>query len=170
LNWKSRQHHQTSVLDVFRFEWVVELLRTVRDTQTAGFAGMLSVLYVADQPVAVHLGARTNTVAHIWYPAFDTTFGKYSPGLVLLTELARALSSLGVRRLDFGPGPQQYKQRFKSGEYPLAIGVVDSHRAAGVARHASRRAKAWVRQSALRGPVRIPAHMLFRFRQWLAFR
>ena len=49
---------------------------------------MFSVLYVADQPAALHLGMCCRGVWHSWFPTYDVAFAKYSPGLLLLLELA----------------------------------------------------------------------------------
>ena len=73
-------------------------------------------------------------------------------------------------RIDLGPGPQRYKQQVKSGDLGVARGTVDQSSAVGAAR------RSWhgIRNRICRGPfarvAKVPAHMLFRLRQWQDFR
>lgn len=160
INWKTAQHLRTGVPDVFQLPWVTQLLRQVWRTQTPRFCGMLSVLRAGDVPLAVHLGMRTRHVAHMWYPAYDPQFGRYSPGMLLFLRLARALADRGVRRIDFGPGGQEYKQRLASGTIQVARGVAET----SAARHAVRRglsaAAHWGRTNRWAAPARVPGRLL----------
>ncbi len=170
LKWKTEHHKLTGVLDVFQFDWIVQLLRRVRDTQTDGFRGCLSVLYAADTPIAVNLGMRTPLAANLWYPTYDRQYSNYSPGMVLFLMLAEALADEGVRRLDFGPGPQLYKKRLMTGSLPVAIGAIDRVGLAGKLRNTWQWTRKRVRNSPIRNTVGLPANMLFRFRKWMAYR
>jgi len=170
LMWKSLQHQRTGVLDVFRFDWVKRFLRKVRDTRNDDFSGMMSVLFAGNDAVAVHLGLRNRAVAHVWYPAYDPRWAKYSPGMSLFVELARELANQGVQRIDLGPGPQRYKRSLQTGAVQVAIGTVDRWPAARWARRRWTNARGWFEQLPLRDQVQAPAKMLFRARQWLALR
>lgn len=170
VEWKSAQHARTGVFDVFRLGWVTELLRRVHGFQRGSFAGVMSVLSAGGRPIAVHLGMRTGTVAHLWYPAFDPAFGQYSPGIILFLEMARELAEQGVVRVDLGPTPQRYKQSLKSGEIEVAIGTADRHALAQIGRKAWQAGRRRIRASVLAQPARIPANWLFRLRQWRALR
>ena len=170
LSWKTQQHQRTGVLDVFQFDWVKRFLRQVRDTQCGDFRGLMSVLFAGRDPVAVHLGLQSRTVAHLWYPAYDPRWAEYSPGMSLFVELARALADHGIRRIDLGPGPQRYKRSLQNGGVQVAIGTVDRWPAARWTRRGWNGARSFVRQFPLADRIRIPASLLFRMRQWLAVR
>ena len=88
LDWKTAQYRRTRRLEIFATSWVVNLLETVRQIDTAGFGGPLSALYAGDHLLAVHLGLRTRNALHIWFPAYNLQFERFSPGLVLLLRLA----------------------------------------------------------------------------------
>jgi len=145
LGWKSAQHRRTGVVDVFERPWVVRLLDEVRRAADDDFRGQLSVLYAGATPVAVHLGIRSRATAHIWYPAYDPRFAGYSPGLVLLVQLTRALAEAGAQRIDLGPGDQPYKQRLKSGDLDVAIGVADRFPLVARVRRIVHRVRGWLR-------------------------
>ncbi len=147
IEWKSAQHARTGVVDVFKFRWVTDLLRRVHSHQKASFSGVMSVLSAGGQPIAVHLGMRTGTVAHVWYPAFNPDFGEYSPGMILFLELARALAEDGVRRIDLGPTPQRYKQSLRSGDIPVAIGTADRYLLAHMGRQVWQAGRRRIRDS-----------------------
>jgi len=168
IEWKSAQHIRTGVVDVFQCGWVTDLLRGVQRAQTDSFSGIMSVLSVGGQPIAVHLGMKTRTVAHMWYPAYNTAFGGYSPGMILFLELASRLAAAGVVRVDLGPTPQRYKQSLRSGDIAVAIGTADRHAWARVGRRAWHAGRNQLRNSAIAKPAKLPAKWLFQLRQWRA--
>jgi CelD/BcsL family acetyltransferase involved in cellulose biosynthesis len=130
LRWKIAQYERTGARNAFRDAWAVELVTRIARTQTPHFAGTVSVLYVADEPVAVHLGMRTATVLHYWFPAHDVTHRalRYSPGLILLAAMIEHFARTGIRRLDFGKGDYRHKREFGTGERWVAEGACGNSR------------------------------------------
>jgi CelD/BcsL family acetyltransferase involved in cellulose biosynthesis len=169
LAWKSAQYQRTKVLtDMFSFPWAVQFLERILAHSGEAFAGLLSALYFGDRLVAAHLGMRTATALHYWIPSYDTEFGKHSPGLILLMEIARAAAESGVRRLDLGKGDDDYKARLKSGAIQLSEGAVVVNRLAGLLRQTWRRTRTLVRDSAiLSAPARVAMRWLPALRGWL---
>ena len=122
--WKRRQYAETGVSDVLADAGGQALLGHVHAAHGDGFAGVLSVLHAGDQVAAVHLGLRSGEVLHSWFPAYNADLHRYSPGLVLLLELAAAAPALGIRELDFGKGEARYKLALATGTVPLHEGCV----------------------------------------------
>jgi len=60
-----------------------------------------------------------------WVPAYHAALAKYSPGVVLHLELAKAAAGEGIRRIDLGRGENPMKLGLKSGASPVAIGSVE---------------------------------------------
>ena len=149
LRWKSEQYKRTGAVDIFSFSWVRDVVRRVHGAQHGGFAGLLSVLYVADEPVAAHLGLRSRTTWHYWLPAYDRRLAKHSPGLILLLEMTRAAVGLGLDRIDLGKGDALYKRRLANASVPLAEGRIDASLVASMTSSASR----VVRRAARRTPL-----------------
>jgi CelD/BcsL family acetyltransferase involved in cellulose biosynthesis len=127
LEWKRVQYAETGVRDVLADAESRELLEQVYATRGAEFAGALSVLYAGDVVAALHFGLRSASVWHSWFPAYNRELRRYSPGLVLLLELARTASLLGIREIDLGKGEARYKQSFATGSLPLHEGCVGAH-------------------------------------------
>jgi CelD/BcsL family acetyltransferase involved in cellulose biosynthesis len=122
--WKTARIRARGERDAFSNPMLSALRESLCGVQTDGFAGMLSALYAGDELVALHLGMRSRLAWHYWFPAYNPRFAKYQPGLILLLEFARAASSLGSVRIDFGAGDEAYKHRLASGATELAQGRV----------------------------------------------
>ena len=102
-----------------------ELLQDLSRTTEPGFKGILSALYFDDRLVAVHFGMMTGQVLHWWFPAYDPSLRKYSPGLILLLETARTAAQQGIERIDLGKGEERYKLSFMTGSQTVYEGSVD---------------------------------------------
>ena len=147
LRWKSEQYKRTGAVDIFSFPWVRDVVRRAHGARDDGFAGLLSVLYVADEPIAAHLGLRSRTTWHYWLPAYDRRFAKHSPGMVLLLQMTEAAVGLGLERIDLGKGDALYKRRLANASVPLAEGTIDASLAASLTSSASRFARRVVRRT-----------------------
>ena len=152
--WKSAQYRQTGISDLFAVEWPVHLLKRILRERSEAFSGMLSALYFGDRLAAVHLGMRSFGVLHYWFPAYDRELRRYSPGMALAIELARASASLRLRRIDMGKGTAEWKVSLKSGAVPLAEGCCSTSTVVRLARDGMSRAKAWALTSRFGAPVR----------------
>ncbi len=125
LDWKSAQLERWKIFDVFRVDWVVELLRVLCRAQSPGFSGVMSALYAGDTLTAVHLGLRSHTILCSWIPTLNPEYQRYSPGLILHLELAKSAEEYGITRIDLGRGSNPLKRSLSSGNIELAIGSVD---------------------------------------------
>lgn len=169
LAWKSAQYLRTGLTDVFGVGWTVRLLRDLLGYTGEPFAGMFSALYAGERLVAVHYGMRSGRVLHSWFPAYDQSLGKYSPGLVLLLLLAQAAEGVGIRRIDLGKGEEKYKVSLKSGAVPVGEGRVIPSRLMRGAVACWTVADRWARQSPAGGLVRGLASWTRPLRSWLRF-
>lgn len=149
MEWKSAQYRRTGRRDRFAKEWISALVTRLADTREPGCSGVLSVLYVADRPVAAHFGLRSRTVLSCWFPSYDTDFARYSPGLILHLRMAEGAAAEGIGMLDLGRGAAEYKDALKTGELRVYEGssVRPGPRAAlyRLGREPARRAHRYVR-------------------------
>jgi CelD/BcsL family acetyltransferase involved in cellulose biosynthesis len=124
IEWKRRQYAATGVRDVLGDADGRELVGHVSVVRSVGFGCVLSTLYAGDVVAGLHLALRSGEVWHSWFPAFNPGLRQYSPGLVLMLELARAAPALGVHEIDLGKGEARYKQALATGSVPLHEGSV----------------------------------------------
>jgi CelD/BcsL family acetyltransferase involved in cellulose biosynthesis len=118
--WKSDQYQRTGRTDRFARPWIVRLVEHLHET---GF-GVLSVLTAGDRPVSAHFGLRSGTVMAGWFPAYDTEFAKYSPGMIGHLRLAEGAAAHGITEIAMGRGGKEFKEWLKSREIPIAEGRV----------------------------------------------
>ncbi|KPH98885.1 hypothetical protein OK074_6140 [Actinobacteria bacterium OK074] len=122
--WKSAQYRRTGRSDRFAHAWINRLTQQLFHTRSQQFAGILSVLYAGERPIAAHFGLRTERVLACWFPAYDPAFAKYSPGLVLHLRMAEGAAADGIAYLDLGRGQKEYKDSLKTRELGVCEGWV----------------------------------------------
>jgi CelD/BcsL family acetyltransferase involved in cellulose biosynthesis len=154
IRWKSEQCRRANIHDYFDDEPAVRLVRDIANTKVDGFEGLVSVLYVGDSIAAAHMGMRSHKVLHYWFPGYEHSLGKYSPGGILLIKLAEKMAELGVTTLDLGKGEDPYKASFMTGAVPLIGGVVDVPSAPALIRRARINGERWLRRSPTMEPFR----------------
>jgi CelD/BcsL family acetyltransferase involved in cellulose biosynthesis len=153
LAWKSAQYTRTGAVDIFGHAWVLDVIRHAHSSNTPHFAGLLSVLFAGDEPVAIHFGLRSASVWHWWLPAYDPARARYSPGILLLVAMARSAVELGVRAIDLGKGEALYKRRFANSSAAVAVGAVERPSVAAVWGRMERAANAILCRTPARGAV-----------------
>ena len=57
-----------------------------------------------------HFGLRTATTLVGWFPAYDTEFARYSPGIVHHLHMAEHAAASGLLMVDMGKGGREYKE------------------------------------------------------------
>lgn len=169
LRWKDEQHRRTGRLRVLQYDWLVQLLRNLKNNETTDGIGLFSVLYAGENLVAVHLGLRSQAVIHLWFPAYDPEFEEYSPGLCLLLKLAEYGANCGIARMDLGRGEERYKANFKSGDILIGEGAVDLRPISGPLRKQWYHTKRTLRNSRWKKQFAWPMEVTRRLRQKLAF-
>lgn len=122
--WKRAQYRRTGVFDVFSVGWTNRLMRDIAGRRGDGFAGCVSSLRIGGRIAAVHVGMRSATAMHYWFPAYDPAFSNYGPGLALLLEIARGSAAQGVTAIHLGPGDYDFKQHLGGYQIGLAAGCV----------------------------------------------
>lgn len=159
IEWKRQQCQATGSADFFGLDWTVKLVDQLHDTRTEEFGGILSALWVNDQLIAAHMGMYSRTIWHYWFPGYEESYSKFSPGLILLFKMAEEAPSRGLVAIDLGKGDDFYKSRVMSS----AIGVADGRVALPSLktgwRVASERLTEWARHS----PIAAPARQLRRY-------
>lgn len=171
LAWKSAQCKASGSINVFGARWTNDLVERLLHThEPDGFGGILSTLHAGDDLLAAHFGMRSQTVWHYWFPSYHHGYGNFSPGLLMLLDMAKTAQSLGLHVIDLGKGDAPYKTRMMSYGVPIAEGRIELPSIAASVRQLRVRSEAWLRASPIAEQVRVPGRALKRLERWLRFR
>jgi CelD/BcsL family acetyltransferase involved in cellulose biosynthesis len=163
VGWKRSQYRETRQTDVLAPAWVERLTRDLRGRRDPAFRGLFTTLRVGGRMVAGHFGLQSAGVTHAWFIAHDCDFGRFSPGMVLMTELARRLAEDGGRELDLGPGEYAFKLRLCDAARPLGYGFVGRPSAATAFRGAAYGVRRWAEARPLGAASALPGKAM---RRW----
>ncbi len=152
IDWKSAQYRRTGRSDRFAHAWILQLVNQLFHTRTPTFAGLLSVLYAGERPIAAHFGLRSERVLGCWFPAYDTAYAKFSPGLVLHLRMAEGAAADGLAYLDLGRGEKEYKNSLKTRELSVSEGWVSRRHPVALAHRAHRAPVRALRNTVLARP------------------
>jgi CelD/BcsL family acetyltransferase involved in cellulose biosynthesis len=142
--WKSEQYRQTSHFARFEQPWLVGLLDALLAVRNDHLAGVVSGLYVGDKPVAAQFGLRTGDLLVGWFTAYDTSFRKYSPGLIHIKKMIEELAAMEIRAIDMGGGAKNYyKETLKSHDTVVARGIVTNWSVLGTAHRVRSACRRW---------------------------
>jgi len=158
VRWKRAQYLRTGARGSMTFDWAVEALGHIAREQKDGFSGMLSALYAGDRLVAAHMGMRSRTVWHCWYPAYDPEHAEYRPGLVLFWKMIEYAASNAIEWIDLGKGGEQFKRSFCTRSIDVAEGSVTLPSVSGDIHRIRARAVHFLRTA----PKLDPARRVFR--------
>lgn len=164
LEWKSQQYRRTGTLDMFRLDWIVGLLEKLRRIQTDQFAGVLSALYLNDRMIAVHFGIRSRDVLAWWFPSYDDSLAKYSPGSILLTNVLQQAAAEGIVRVDLGQGDERYKASFMTDAFEVMEGSIGRRSVNRLLHRGWVQTRNWAQSSRL---GRTPLRMFRGARNWM---
>ena len=117
--WKTAQFAATGQVDVLDVAWVRALVEDLRSGARPDLNAQISSLFFGNRLVAVHLGLRTATTLHYWFPAYDPAVQELSPGNLLLYRMAEAAAAEGVRQIHLGSGDYRYKLEFANCSWPM---------------------------------------------------
>lgn len=122
--WKRAQYAETRQTDVLAHDWTLRLLRTLWERRDPDLKGVLFTLHTAGKLAAVHYALTTPRVAHAWFIAHDCELQRYSPGVILITEVARWAGAQGLAELDLGPGDYRFKISLANRQRPVGHGYI----------------------------------------------
>ncbi len=108
--WKSAQYVRTGLVDVLNPATNVQLFRALH----ARGALVVSSLSAGNTLLAVHFGALSARGIYSWIAAYEPSFGRYSPGRLLLEDMLRESQAQGHMEWDFGIGDMDYKWHYST--------------------------------------------------------
>ena len=151
---KREQYLRTKTFDLFSLDWALDLVGQIYRTNKEEFSGVLSVLWAGDELIAGHMGLRSKSVLHYWFPVYNNRFAKYSPGIQLLLEMCKGAAHSGLESIDLGYGNQEFKQKLSNTHYDSVCGKLATSRISFSASRQWHFAKKWMMSTAVRPHVK----------------
>jgi len=139
--WKRTQYATTNQTDIFDAGWPLDVLKDLFRRGDPDFGAQLFTLHVNGALVAAHLALCTDKIAHAWFIAHDDAFGRYSPGVILITEVIKWAAERGMWELDMGPGDYRFKLSLANRTRQVAHGFVGRPSASSLLRGAAYRVR-----------------------------
>jgi CelD/BcsL family acetyltransferase involved in cellulose biosynthesis len=170
IGWKSSQFRETGQTDVFSCRWTVDLLHNILGRENESFAPVVSALCSGSRPIAISYALRTQDVLHGMFIGYDRDYSKYSPGLIMMLEIAKEAAARGVRRFHLGSGGDHYKKSLTSAETRVGIGSVDCQPLVAWSRRGWEMARRAVHSKALSPFSRLPLKLLRPLREHRSLR
>jgi len=124
LAWKQAQYTKTRQTDILARDWPPRLLRGLFEARAGALRGVLFTLHAGGKLAAAHFALCSPTIIHAWFIAHDEAFERYSPGVILITEVLRWAALRGMDEVDLGPGDYRFKRSLANVQRPIGHGFV----------------------------------------------
>jgi CelD/BcsL family acetyltransferase involved in cellulose biosynthesis len=128
LDWlielKRDQYKRTSRHDIFACGWTADLLHALLKEDRDGFGASMAGLWAGDRLTAIEYSLHAGDQYHFWFPGYEPSLARCSPGILLSMDTMRLASELGYRTFDFGFEGEHYKKYFCNGAHIVREAVV----------------------------------------------
>ncbi|CAN5400627.1 GNAT family N-acetyltransferase [soil metagenome] len=110
---KRDQYRRTGRHDIFDCGWTVDLLHALLQAHGEDdFGASMAAMYAGGKLTAVEYSLHAGGRYHFWFPVYEPTLARCSPGILLSMDTMRLASDVGYRVFDFGFGGEGYKKYF----------------------------------------------------------
>ncbi|GAA0639347.1 GNAT family N-acetyltransferase [Brevundimonas lenta] len=128
LDWlidlKRDQYRRTSRHDIFACGWTAELLHALLQTDIDGFGASMAGLWAGDRLTAIEYSLHADDQYHFWFPAYEPSLARCSPGILLSMDTMRLAAERGYRTFDYGFEGEHYKKYFCNGAHIVREAMV----------------------------------------------
>jgi CelD/BcsL family acetyltransferase involved in cellulose biosynthesis len=109
LTRKREQYRESGMHDVFGCGWTRAMLDALAAEDADGYGLRAGVFRHDGKVVAAEIGLMGGGEVHLWFPSYDPAYYRYSVGILLAVAIIKAAAELGLQRVDFGTGGEDYK-------------------------------------------------------------
>jgi CelD/BcsL family acetyltransferase involved in cellulose biosynthesis len=121
---KRDQYARTGRHDIFACGWTGDLLHALMASEHEGFGASMAALWAGDKLTAVEYSLHAGDRYHFWFPAYEPSLARCSPGILLSMDTMRLGAQAGFRVFDFGFGGEGYKKYFCNATQEVREAVV----------------------------------------------
>jgi CelD/BcsL family acetyltransferase involved in cellulose biosynthesis len=134
---KREQYRRTDRHDVFACGWTRDVLHALMRDPRGRFGASMAALWGGDRLAALEVSLHGTDQWHFWFPAYEPSLARCSPGILLSLDTMRLASGDGWRVFDYGFQGEGYKKYFCNAERRIVEATVVRP---GLARSVSRAA------------------------------
>ncbi len=129
LDWliglKRDQYQRTSRHDIFACGWTADLLHALlKSDGPGGFGASMAGLWAGDRLTALEYSLHAGDQYHFWFPGYEPSLARCSPGILLSMDTMRLAAERGYRTFDFGFEGEHYKKYFCNGSHVVREAVM----------------------------------------------
>jgi CelD/BcsL family acetyltransferase involved in cellulose biosynthesis len=125
INLKRDQYKRTKRHDIFACGWTADLLHELLQTEGEnGFGASMAGLWAGDRLTAIEFSLHAADQYHFWFPGYEPSLARCSPGILLSMDTMRLAAELGYRTFDFGFEGEHYKKYFCNGTHIVREALV----------------------------------------------
>ncbi|HEX8472252.1 MAG TPA: GNAT family N-acetyltransferase, partial [Brevundimonas sp.] len=122
---KRDQYRRTGRHDIFDCGWTADLLHALLQARGEDdFGASMAAMYAGGKLVAVEYSLHAGGRYHFWFPVYEPTLARCSPGILLSLDTMRLASARGYRVFDFGFGGEGYKKYFCNAHQTVREAVI----------------------------------------------
>ena len=124
INLKREQYKRTARHDIFACGWTADLLHALLKEDRDGFGASMAGLWAGERLTAIEYSLHAGDQYHFWFPGYEPSLARCSPGILLSMDTMRLAAELGYRTFDFGFEGEHYKKYFCNGARIVREAVV----------------------------------------------
>ncbi|HEX7799282.1 MAG TPA: GNAT family N-acetyltransferase [Asticcacaulis sp.] len=109
LRLKREQYRKSGMHDVFDCGWTYAMLSALAALDDPDYGLRAGVFRHEGRIVAAEISLTDAEHVHLWFPAYDPAYYRYSVGILLTVAIIRHCAPLGIKSFDFGTGGEEYK-------------------------------------------------------------
>jgi len=125
---KRDQYRRTGRHDIFDCGWTVEVLHGLMQTRGEDdFGASMAAMWAGGKLAAVEYSLHAGDRYHFWFPVYEPSLARCSPGILLSLAVIRMASADRYRVFDFGFGGEGYKKYLCNRTQTVREAVVMQH-------------------------------------------
>ncbi len=124
IDLKAAQYRRSGLHDIFACGWTRDLLHALMRAQRPDFGASMAAMYAGEKLVAVEFSLHAGRHHHFWFPVYEPSLSRCSPGILLSMDTMRLAAADGFRIFDFGFEGESYKKYFVNARQTVREAVV----------------------------------------------
>ncbi|WP_288759256.1 GNAT family N-acetyltransferase [uncultured Brevundimonas sp.] len=112
IDLKAAQYRRSGLHDIFACGWTRDLLHALMAEARPDFGASLATMHGGDKLTAIEFSLHAGRHYHFWFPAYEPSLARCSPGILLSMDTMRLAGAEGFRTFDFGFEGEHYKKYF----------------------------------------------------------